>query len=455
MLIKKIKKACLIALTLLFLSSSTSSASIDITRISGHDRFDTAINVNDNFINYADNNNAVLSNGNEFKNSLYGSYIASTLRIPFYLNSGSHGIKTKILNELANKKVNHVYILGDYKSMDKSIDNTLLSKNIKFTRIYDKVKFDSYNQCNYVDSIPVYILGDYKSMDKSIDNTLLSKNIKFTRIYDKVKFDSYNQCNYVDSIPEQANSLIYDAYHKNEPLGDIGSCIIINDNKFPDMLSAIPFVSQTAIYDSTKLFNYKGFDSMDGFQFIIGGFDSVPAYIKTFMGTDAPGLNDHHFTDPETGDIFKYYSGRLSGKDRYETATEIAKAYEIVGTDAPGLNDHHFTDPETGDIFKYYSGRLSGKDRYETATEIAKAYEIVLEMDVSNIILVNGENFPDALTSGIASVYTQAPVLLTQSNKLNQYTKDYLKTHPIKNVIIVGGENSVSRDIEKEIRELK
>lgn len=361
MLIKKIKKACLIALTLLFLSSSTSSASIDITRISGHDRFDTAINVNDNFINYADNNNAVLSNGNEFKNSLYGSYIASTLRIPFYLNSGSHGIKTKILNELANKKVNHVYILGDYKSMDKSIDNTLLSKNIKFTRIYDKVKFDSYNQCNYV-----------------------------------------------DSIPKQANSLIYDAYHENEPLGDIGSCIIINDNKFPDMLSAIPFVSQTAIYDSTKLFNYKGYDSMDGFQFIIGGFDSVPAYIKTFMGTDAPGLNDHHFTDPETGDIFKYYSGRLSGKDRYETATEIAKAYEIV-----------------------------------------------LEMDVSNIILVNGENFPDALTSGIASVYTQAPVLLTQSNKLNQYTKDYLKKHPIKNVIIVGGENSVSRDIEKEIRELK
>ena len=45
-------------------------------------------------------------------------------------------------------------------------------------------------------------------------------------------------------------------------------------------------------------------------------------------------------------------------------------------------------------------------------------------------------------------------ILLTESNKLNEKTKKFIKDNNIKNIIIVGGERSVSKDVEEELKSL-
>lgn len=84
--------------------------------------------------------------------------------------------------------------------------------------------------------------------------------------------------------------------------------------------------------------------------------------------------------------------------------------------------------------------RVSGKDRYETALEIAK-----LSFDKNNnAILASGQVFADSLSAVSLTKEHSAPIILTQSNSLTENTKKYLNG---KNVFIVGGEKTVVNDI--------
>ena len=84
--------------------------------------------------------------------------------------------------------------------------------------------------------------------------------------------------------------------------------------------------------------------------------------------------------------------------------------------------------------------RVSGKDRYETALEIAK-----LSFDKNNnAILASGQVFADSLSAVSLTKKHSAPIILTQSDYLTENAKKYLKD---KNVFIVGGEKTVVNDI--------
>lgn len=84
--------------------------------------------------------------------------------------------------------------------------------------------------------------------------------------------------------------------------------------------------------------------------------------------------------------------------------------------------------------------RVSGKDRYETALEIAK-----LSFDKNNnAILASGEIFADSLSAVSLTKKHNAPIVLTQSDSLTENAKKYLNG---KNVFIVGGEKTVVNDI--------
>lgn len=84
--------------------------------------------------------------------------------------------------------------------------------------------------------------------------------------------------------------------------------------------------------------------------------------------------------------------------------------------------------------------RVSGKDRYETALEIAK-----LSFDKNNnAILASGEVFADSLSAVSLTKKHNAPIILTQSDYLTENAKKYLNG---KNVFIVGGEKTVVNDI--------
>lgn len=192
---------------------------------------------------------------------------------------------------------------------------------------------------------------------------------------------------------------------------------------------------------------------------------------------------------------------RLAGKNRYETANEIFKAVlknnlngeakEQVSSETWKVDGTNFPDALTaapfigklnanrnknldivflglqpkgvvlagenaiggkssvkGDALK----RLAGINRYETATLIAKEYVSQVGGSVDTVYLANGLSYPDALASAPAVAKNNSVLLLTESRKLSQATKTYLESAVIKNVVILGGESSVSAKVVKQIK---
>ncbi len=89
-------------------------------------------------------------------------------------------------------------------------------------------------------------------------------------------------------------------------------------------------------------------------------------------------------------------------------------------------------------VFGYSAGnecRLAGQDRYATATSIAR--EGWTQSDY--VILVSGENFPDALVAVSLAKQYDAPILLAQKKCLPDVTKQTLINLNVKKVILIGG----------------
>ena len=188
---------------------------------------------------------------------------------------------------------------------------------------------------------------------------------------------------------------------------------------------------------------------------------------------------------------------RLAGKNRLDTALSIygpmlEKRKELVLGDAfSSYNGYVYADALTAMPYMYqlnkstmgplpllpYAGedasivfggynsvpklvgersRIYGADRYKTAVEIAKAFKSNLNKDVDTIVLASGEDYPDALCAGPLASSKNAAILLTKSKTLNEDTKEYIKANTnIKNIIIVGGERSISSSVEDELRTLR
>lgn len=91
---------------------------------------------------------------------------------------------------------------------------------------------------------------------------------------------------------------------------------------------------------------------------------------------------------------------------------------------------------------------IAGDDRYKTAVEISKNYSSTSK----HAVIVNGQKgIVDALTATPYASLKKAPILMTQSTKLNEDTKKELTRRGVKTVDIVGGVNSVSDSVKAEI----
>lgn len=97
------------------------------------------------------------------------------------------------------------------------------------------------------------------------------------------------------------------------------------------------------------------------------------------------------------------------------------------------------------------TNRLWGKDRYETCSAIVQTGWTGTS---DYAVIVNGENFPDALSATSLAKKYKAPILLTQSSTLDSNTSNQLKRLNVKNVIIVGGTSVVTASVEDAIRNL-
>ena len=218
----------------------------------------------------------------------------------------------------------------------------------------------------------------------------------------------------------------------------------------------------------------------------------VDANTKELLGADKLKSNGN------TQSTKQYLVSRINGKDRIDTSIQIAKSYIKSSEFAILANQNNFpdslsatvlskkynapillTDAKTADkgliqeikrlqtkYFVKIGGQKSisnevakqllpkgskvrsfkGADRYATNAEIIKEYK-----DADTCIIASGENFADSLSIGAYATKNGYPIVLVQKNKINDVTKQALKDSKIKKCYIVGGENSVSKSLEKEL----
>lgn len=203
-------------------------------------------------------------------------------------------------------------------------------------------------------------------------------------------------------------------------------------------------------------------------------------------------------SDDNTQSTKQYVVSRINGKDRIDTSIQIAKSYIKTSEFAILANQNNFPDSLSATVLskkynapilltdaikadksliqeikrlqtKYFvkiGGEKSisnevakqllpekskvksykGADRYATNAEIIKEFN-----DADTCIIASGENFADSLSIGAFATKNGYPIVLVQKDKINDVTKQALKDSKIKKCYIVGGENSVSKSLEKEL----
>lgn len=218
----------------------------------------------------------------------------------------------------------------------------------------------------------------------------------------------------------------------------------------------------------------------------------VDANTKKLLGADKLK------TDDSTQSTKPYVVSRIYGKDRIDTSIQIAKSYIKTSEFAILANQNNFPDSLSATVLskkynapilltdaikadksliqeikrlqtKYFvkiGGEKSisnevakqllpekskvrsfkGADRYATNAEIIKEFK-----DADTCIIASGENFADSLSIGAFATKNGYPIVLVQKDKINDVTKQALKNTKIKKCYIVGGENSVSKSLEKEL----
>lgn len=83
---------------------------------------------------------------------------------------------------------------------------------------------------------------------------------------------------------------------------------------------------------------------------------------------------------------------------------------------------------------------VAGRNREGTSVEVSKKHY----SSAKNVILVNGYNYADALVSSSLSSALDAPILLTPKNSVPDGVKNEIKRLGAENIIVIGGESSVS-----------
>ncbi len=97
--------------------------------------------------------------------------------------------------------------------------------------------------------------------------------------------------------------------------------------------------------------------------------------------------------------------------------------------------------------------RISGDDRYATSRAVVDAFP---EPTATTVFVATGANFPDALVAGSAAGYQYGPLLLVNgaADGLDAASAASITALSPKRIYIVGGVNSVSAGIQRDLEKL-
>lgn len=98
--------------------------------------------------------------------------------------------------------------------------------------------------------------------------------------------------------------------------------------------------------------------------------------------------------------------------------------------------------------------RIAGSDRIDTAVAIAE-FLLASGVEIDEVVVANGANFPDALSGAAFAAAFDAPVLLTGADSLDSRVADLLgRLDPGTEVIVAGGVAAVSDAVVAELVQL-
>lgn len=93
-----------------------------------------------------------------------------------------------------------------------------------------------------------------------------------------------------------------------------------------------------------------------------------------------------------------------------------------------------------------YTTRVSGKDRYETNINVSYQLD-----NVSEIAIVTGDDFADALSISPIAAKHNMPIILVQHNRIPDEVKEYIKLHKIAKAYVIGVGTSLDESLVNEL----
>lgn len=160
-----------------------------------------------------------------------------------------------------------------------------------------------------------------------------------------------------------------------------------------------------------------------------------------------------------TGNVSMFTESEVKGYDGFIAKADLGESYILEGDNFKDVNSSSEFYPMNFTIKAITKNttykdvnkeNLIGTDRYDTSVKISKKGWSTSD----NVVLVNGNAIPDALSATPYASSLNSPVLLTEKNTLNKITLDEINRLKAKNVYIIGGENSVSKSVEEKLRSL-
>ncbi len=213
----------------------------------------------------------------------------------------------------------------------------------------------------------------------------------------------------------------------------------------------------------------EGYDEETGH----GRLDAYAAYesLKKLVPTLAPvdvsavplGGFEHRLTwsKPSAGTNVFYRYGVAGGQTYTTTDTSALVFVEHDGESEFWVRayarDHWAATPSTATVTlatgfpSLRSERLQGRDRYATAAAVSRA---AFPDAADAAIVASGANWPDALSAGPLAHALAGPVLLTRPQRLSLEARDELVRLAPSRVVLVGGAQALSPDVEATVRTL-
>ncbi|PYZ95912.1 hypothetical protein CR205_16165 [Alteribacter lacisalsi] len=97
----------------------------------------------------------------------------------------------------------------------------------------------------------------------------------------------------------------------------------------------------------------------------------------------------------------------------------------------------------------YNTDRIAGENRFDTSVEIAERVMDLGGSEFDQVVVANGQNFPDALSVAPYAALNGSPILLTRTDRLSDGVGEY--AGEFNRTLVVGGEAAVSSEVKAQL----